>query len=232
MSKKTIIYNNVHHGDWVRCNDCETTMLLPVCADKCPECGAEGTLEWANDNESNHTVDATDIDFPDYLDDDVDIVDCYSNQILEEVHPELCYMRCTNMYALLQKMQNIEATELIAAVKAHNGLYQFGKESENGECDLGECPIVMANPDCAEPAPIDVYILQVRLIGENKDELEIYGIEKECHSEVYLSPSDIAAGHICFITENIRMTYDVKSVCGESSFNVKVKDGDIKIKNL
>lgn len=232
MSKKTIIYNNVHHGDWVRCNDCESLMLLPVGADKCPECGAEGTLEWANDDENSHTVDASDIDFSDHLNNDVDIVECFQNETLEEAHPELCYMKCTNMYTLLQKVQNIEVVELMAAVKAHKGLYQFGKESENGECDLGECPIVMANPDCPDPNPIDVYILQVRLIGENKDMLEIYGIEKESHSEVYLLPEDVAMGHICFITENIKMTNKVRSVCNNISFNVAIKDGNITVNNL
>lgn len=230
--KQTIIYNNVHHGDWVRCNDCGSQMLLPVGADKCPECGSEGTLEWVKDDENSHTVDAADVYYPDKLDDNIDIEECFQKETLEEVHPELCYMKCTNMYKLLQKMQNIEVAELIAAVKAHGNLYQFGKESENGELDLGACPIVMANPDYADPSPVDVYILQAKLIGENKDSLEIYGIEKEGHSEVYLSPGDIVTGHICFITENIKMTHDVKSVCRDISFNIVIKDGETTITNL
>lgn len=36
---KTITYEGVQHGDWVRCVLCGAQMLLPCGADKCPECG-------------------------------------------------------------------------------------------------------------------------------------------------------------------------------------------------
>lgn len=205
-------------------------MLLPVGADKCPECGAEGTFEWANGVEGFHTVDATDIGFPNYLDDDVDIEECFSKDALMETYPELVNMEHTNMYSLFQKIRDIETQELIDAVKAHKGLYQFGYETDDRECDLGECPIVMANPNRADPNPVDVYILQVRLIGNDKKVLEIYGIEKESCAEVYLSPDDIAVEHIPFITDSIRMTDKVKSVCCDVSFNVTIRNGNITIK--
>lgn len=230
MDERTIIYNNVHHGDWLRCNNCETNMLLPIGADKCPECGAEGTFEYVNNVENFHTVDATDIGFPNYLDDDVDIEECFSKEALAETYPELVNMEYTNMRPLFQKIRSIETQELISAVKAHKGLYQFGYETDDGECDLGECPIVTANPDTANPNPIDVYILQVRLIGEDKDVLEIYGIEKENNTEIYLSPDEIAVEHIPFIIDFIRMTDKVKSVCCDISFNVTITNGNITIK--
>lgn len=44
---KTIVYNNCSEGDWVVCNNCGKKILVPYGADKCPECGSEGTLEWA-----------------------------------------------------------------------------------------------------------------------------------------------------------------------------------------
>lgn len=229
MDKRTIIYSNVHHGDRVRCNNCESNMLLPTGADKCPECGAEGTLEWTNDVEELHTVDSTDISSPNYLDDDVDIETCFSKEALAELHPELTNMEHTYMYPLFKKIRSIETQELIAAVKAHKGLCKFGYETDEEECDLGECPIVMANPDNAYPNPIDVYILQVRLIGENKDVLEIYGLEKEGESEVYLSPEDIAVEHISFITDFIRMTDKVKSVSKDMTFTVIIKNGKLTI---
>lgn len=229
MDERTIIYNNVHHGDWLRCNNCETNMLLPVGADKCPECGAKGTFEYVNGVEDFHTVDAIDIGFPNYLDDDVDIEECFSKEALAETHPELVNMEYTNMRPLFQKIRNIETQELISAVKAHKGLYQFGYETDDRECDLSECPIVMANPDRANPNPIDVYILQVRLIGKDKDVLEIYGIEKENDAEVYLSPDEIAIEHIPFITDSIRMTDKVKSVCRDISFNVTISNGNVVI---
>lgn len=43
---KTITYERVQHGDWVRCVLCGAQMLLPCGADKCPECGENGTLRW------------------------------------------------------------------------------------------------------------------------------------------------------------------------------------------
>lgn len=44
---KTITYEGVQHGDWVRCVLCGAQMLLPCGADKCPECGENGTLRCA-----------------------------------------------------------------------------------------------------------------------------------------------------------------------------------------
>lgn len=41
---KTITYEGVQHGDWVRCVLCGAQMLLPCGADKCPECGENGPL--------------------------------------------------------------------------------------------------------------------------------------------------------------------------------------------
>jgi hypothetical protein len=36
-------------GDWVKCNNCDKTMLLPVGSEVCPCCHAEGCLTWVND---------------------------------------------------------------------------------------------------------------------------------------------------------------------------------------
>lgn len=46
---KTITYEGVQHGDWVRCVLCGAQMLLPCGADKCPECGENGTLRWVDE---------------------------------------------------------------------------------------------------------------------------------------------------------------------------------------
>lgn len=45
---KTITYEGVQHGDWVRCVLCGAQMLLPCGADKCPECGENGTYTTKN----------------------------------------------------------------------------------------------------------------------------------------------------------------------------------------
>lgn len=51
--KKTVpqthIYQNVEQGDWVHCSFCDNVMLLPHAADKCPECGMGGRLQWADE---------------------------------------------------------------------------------------------------------------------------------------------------------------------------------------
>lgn len=47
---KTITYEGVQHGDWVRCVLCGAQMLLPCGADKCPECGENGTLRWVDED--------------------------------------------------------------------------------------------------------------------------------------------------------------------------------------
>lgn len=36
-------------GDWVKCNNCDKTMLLPVGSEVCPCCHTEGCLTWVND---------------------------------------------------------------------------------------------------------------------------------------------------------------------------------------
>ena len=50
METLTLTYEGVYHGDHVHCNYCDKTMLLPIGAGKCPECGAIGCLMWVDDN--------------------------------------------------------------------------------------------------------------------------------------------------------------------------------------
>lgn len=57
---KTRTYEGVQHGDWVRCVLCGAQMLLPCGADKCPECGENGTLRWVD--EEKQEMDAKDLE--------------------------------------------------------------------------------------------------------------------------------------------------------------------------
>ena len=50
METLTLTYKGVEYGDHVHCNNCDKTMLLPIGADKCPECGAAGCLIWVNED--------------------------------------------------------------------------------------------------------------------------------------------------------------------------------------
>ena len=45
----TRTYVGVEDGDWVRCTFCGQVMLLPHGAEKCPECGEEGHLQWMDE---------------------------------------------------------------------------------------------------------------------------------------------------------------------------------------
>lgn len=54
---KTKIYNNILHGDWVKCSQCGAIMLLPCGADQCPECCGCGTLSWIDETRQEMNVD-------------------------------------------------------------------------------------------------------------------------------------------------------------------------------
>lgn len=50
MNESVKIYTDAQWGDFVHCNNCDATMLLPVGEDICPECDFDGCLEWADED--------------------------------------------------------------------------------------------------------------------------------------------------------------------------------------
>lgn len=52
----TIVYKGIAEGDWVVCSQCGKKMLLPYGADKCPECGGCGTLDWADESNQEANI--------------------------------------------------------------------------------------------------------------------------------------------------------------------------------
>ncbi|MDR3266000.1 MAG: hypothetical protein LBT24_00305 [Tannerella sp.] len=50
FKEQTTLYSYVDSGDLVHCNNCDTSMLVPIGADKCPACHFEGALAWVDDN--------------------------------------------------------------------------------------------------------------------------------------------------------------------------------------
>lgn len=55
---KVKVYSNIGAGDFCRCSNCGSVMLLPFGADKCPECGCEISLMWAYENNQElNTID-------------------------------------------------------------------------------------------------------------------------------------------------------------------------------
>lgn len=83
---KTITYEGVQHGDWVRCVFCGAQMFLPCGADKCPECGENGTLMWVD--EERQEMDAKDLDCLGYVR-ELRIDDYLSPTTLEEIAEEI-----------------------------------------------------------------------------------------------------------------------------------------------
>jgi hypothetical protein len=53
--EKTTVYSYTDSGDFVRCNNCDKTMLVPTGADKCPSCHYEGALAWADEEQQELT---------------------------------------------------------------------------------------------------------------------------------------------------------------------------------
>lgn len=86
---KTITYERVQHGDWVRCVLCGAQMLLPCGADKCPECGENGTLRWVD--EEKQEMDAKDLDCLGYVR-ELRVEDYLSPITLEEIAEEILYI--------------------------------------------------------------------------------------------------------------------------------------------
>jgi hypothetical protein len=77
--EKMTVYSYTDSGDFVHCNYCDKTMLLPIGADKCPSCHYEGSLAWADENQPEMTrseleqlekyniVDKDKLEFSEYL---------------------------------------------------------------------------------------------------------------------------------------------------------------------
>lgn len=106
-----------------------------------------------------------------------------------------------SIYAAYEEIKRREVKELEDAVRKAGGEYVFKKTR----------PVVMCNLNGFEPHPADVVITSVELRDEeDEDVLYIFGYEEdvsgcaswECN-EVEVKISDIAYGHIEFITSAI-----------------------------
>jgi hypothetical protein len=56
-AEKTTVYSYTGSGDFVHCNNCNKTMLVPSGADKCPACCFEGALAWVDESLQETTHD-------------------------------------------------------------------------------------------------------------------------------------------------------------------------------
>lgn len=113
-------------------------------------------------------------------------------------------MKHTDFHSIIRKIKEQERRELINAVIAHGGHYEWEDE--------GEKPIIAANVKHWED-PIDVYITHVYIIDGS---LRIYGEAKESGTPVEIDSYDAFAGHISYIIDMIPETESIKEVSSES----------------
>lgn len=70
-------------GDFVRCNQCDRIMLLPVGADRCPECECENGLMWVDDENQESSAEKLKAAGHEVMDGrDLDVWECHSEEIL------------------------------------------------------------------------------------------------------------------------------------------------------
>lgn len=178
---KTITYEGVQHGDWVRCVLCGAQMLLPCGADKCPECGENGTLRWVD--EERQEIDAKGLNrlgnegyFNSIALSDLEsqirevLKRCLSYKIVEEV-PVIKYQLETNCMFSYDKNGNI----------IPNPSKEWTESGENGEWQEGTSRLDALN---AQPFGFSIYAKPFlkRVIeygnGETKVEYDRLSTEK------------------------------------------------------
>lgn len=120
-------------------------------------------------------------------------------------------MKHSNFYQIYQNIKKCEEQELIAAVKAHGGVYEFcPKDKDRYDTDNGICPIVSAWNKYAE-SPSDYCIVKVEVEStEYGDWLTIYGIEKDGGWET--EAVNVEFGHMHYIIDYIAETDGVSDV--------------------
>lgn len=129
-------------------------------------------------------------------------------------------MKHTDLYNEYKNLEAIERKELIAAVKAHGGEYVFVKvdenENEEDDYDMEErkysFPIISASAKWMEEY-VDFRISRVKVDSDGF--LSIYGWPKD-YSIAEMEISEVAHGHLGYITDMIPETDDVKDVSGSA----------------
>lgn len=115
-------------------------------------------------------------------------------------------MKHTDFHSLIRKIKEQERQELIKAVIAHGGSYNWEDEEEK--------PIIATNAKYWED-PIDVNITHVYIID---GDLRIYGEEKGSGTPVEIDPCDVFVGHISYIIDKIPELESIK----DTSLNPEV----------
>ncbi|MBF0648731.1 hypothetical protein IR083_07855 [Dysgonomonas sp. GY75] len=104
MNKKiTSVYHYISDGDLVHCNMCDTNMLVPTGADKCPHCYFEGALAWFDEGMKECSVSDLDRnpDFGLITKNDTEMTEYLSDEVLKnefnmEPNPHHKYKKAMN----------------------------------------------------------------------------------------------------------------------------------------
>jgi hypothetical protein len=210
---KTKTYIDINQGDWVKCVECGSRMLLPYTADKCPECGAEEKLQWVDECTQETTVSFLDswkcLDELERTNRRIFPVEYFTPQILKEVDPEEYETKLngtiqhSDYYKIIDAIRKMEVTEVMKALEAHGGTYSWDYESE-------PCPIVSANlAQTLHQNPVEVEITKA---CEKDGELFLEGVNKEWGYSIDIHWSEVIIGHLSSIISHIPATPEVFSV--------------------
>lgn len=112
-------------------------------------------------------------------------------------------MKHSDFQSLFDKISTLAYQELMRAVKAHGGVYEWNIGADNN------FPIIAINPDTTEPEPQDVIINKVAIVD---GELIVYGVDKKLGGPVDFEFRDIFIEHISVIIDEIPETNEISDV--------------------
>jgi len=130
-------------------------------------------------------------------------------------------------YELAKEVQKIEIRNLVEAVKSYGGRVTFcDMDAVDGEqtADVNERACVMVNVD--NVGPIDVYINSVEV--DDDSHLHIRGEYKDDFGEYDIDATDIAVGHIGFITDLIPFKKGMKKLWLRLGVEVDATDEEVE----
>lgn len=110
-------------------------------------------------------------------------------------------MKHTDFQKDFREIRNHLKLEITAAIKEHGGSYTW-EEKDNA-------PIVAVNSNNANPAPLDVCIISLKLDGNF---IVVDAIDNEYGNDIHVDIDDVFIEHLSFILDYIPVTFTVSDV--------------------